>query len=61
MLAEITASLSGKPEPLSEPADDLVVPFTSFSTAYVRETLISLPSIKTDISVDDEDADDSEA
>lgn len=60
VLAEITASLSGKPEPLAEPADDLVVPFTSFSTAYVRETLISLPSIKTDISVDDEDADDPE-
>jgi hypothetical protein len=62
VLAEISSSLSGKPESIVDSEENSVVPFTSFSTAYVRETLSSLPTIKTDASIgedEEEDGDDS--
>lgn len=62
VLAEISSSLSGKKDAIVDSEENYVVPFTSFSTEYVRETLSFLPTIKTDASIEgdeDEDVDDS--
>jgi hypothetical protein len=61
VLAEISSSLSGKNEPLMDALEDSILPFTSFSTAYVKETLSSLPAIKTDVSGEDDDEDDGDS
>jgi hypothetical protein len=57
VLGDISASLSGSQAEIIDEIEESVLPFTSFSAAYVRETLASLPDINAETSQVDNDDD----